>query len=500
MDGEADAPAAIEKRPADGEALSNAQPFDFHMASDDPRVTGLARFIYDNYIFEPNAPNFYALQGTLVCVLLNLYSAYLNDSTRYVRYSREPGRYTKSRYNSLPVTWAKLDRTIAALTGDIIEHHIGIPGFDGFDDGRQSRMRATPLLVKWMIRFLEFTPSVIQITGEETIIRRGKKDADGKAKDLPYLDTKHTKEMRKNLQTINSLLDKTWIDLYLTDAEFVALNQRLSKDKENPVDFRRKRLRRIFNNGDFKQGGRFYHGWWQEIPSEYRRFIHIGGKQTTEIDFTGMHFSIFYSEIGGTPPDDPYDLPGLDSTERGIVKKALNALINANTEQEAIKAIQRESQTKPLPKAYPKAKRLVDALKKKHAPIAHLFGTGAGLRAQFLDSQVAERVMLKLAKEDIPALPVHDSFIVQTQHAERLEAAMHEAFNEVTGGACKLKAEKQPPGIPAEDAETKKAYERSGKDPCKGYHSRMLQAIFGIAGLKKPKASPTKRRKLTKST
>jgi hypothetical protein len=152
-----------------------------------------------------------------------------------------------------------------------------------------------------------------------------------------------------------------------------------------------------------------------------------------------------------------------------------------------------------LPKAYPKARELVDALKKKHAPIANLFGTGAGLRAQYLDSQIAERVMLTLAQEGIAALPVHDSFIVQTRHAERLNAVMHEAFKHVTGGACKLKAEEHPPGVPAEDDETKEAYERSGKDPYKGYHSRLLQSIFGKFGLKTPRASPHKRRKPSKT-
>ena len=35
-----------------------------------------------------------------------------------------------------------------------------------------------------------------------------------------------------------------------------------------------------------------------------------------------------------------------------------------------------------------------------------------GNKLQFEDSQLAEKVMLHFAKQDIPVLPVHDSFII----------------------------------------------------------------------------------------
>ena len=44
-------------------------------------------------------------------------------------------------------------------------------------------------------------------------------------------------------------------------------NERLKRDSNRtPIDVTQKRLRRIFNNGSFQQGGRFYGGWWQNIP------------------------------------------------------------------------------------------------------------------------------------------------------------------------------------------------------------------------------------------
>ena len=45
-----------------------------------------------------------------------------------------------------------------------------------------------------------------------------------------------------------------------------------------PIDLTRRMLVRIFSNGRFDQGGRFYRGWWENVPSEYRRYITTDGK------------------------------------------------------------------------------------------------------------------------------------------------------------------------------------------------------------------------------
>ena len=46
-----------------------------------------------------------------------------------------------------------------------------------------------------------------------------------------------------------------------------------------------------------------------------------------------------------------------------------------------------------------------------------------GNRLQFQDSQLAEQVMLRFMKNDIPILPVHDSFItIRGLYSELVEA------------------------------------------------------------------------------
>ena len=70
--------------------------------------------------------------------------------------------------------------------------------------------------------------------------------------------------------------------------------------------------------------------------------------------------------------------------------------------------------------------------------------TDTGLHLQFLDSEIAERVMLELMPQGIVALPVHDSFLVRQDFLPQLTAAMLKAFEEVMGATAKLKAEELP--------------------------------------------------------
>jgi hypothetical protein len=75
---------------------------------------------------------------------------------------------------------------------------------------------------------------------------------------------------------------------------------------------------------------------------------------------------------------------------------------------------------------------LRDHIIKAHRPIADLFFNSVGNHLQFLDSNIAERLMLHFAGMDAPALPVHDSFILHHAYAEsgEVEEAMRKAFYE----------------------------------------------------------------------
>ena len=71
----------------------------------------------------------------------------------------------------------------------------------------------------------------------------------------------------------------------------------------------------------------------------------------------------------------------------------------------------------------------------KHHAIEDAFYSGQGLRLQYIDSQLAEQVMLHFANKGVPVLPVHDSFIVAAQHEQELVAVMKRVFAERFDGA-----------------------------------------------------------------
>lgn len=178
-------------------------------------------------------------------------------------------------------------------------------------------------------------------------------------------------------------------------------------------------LYRQFNNGSFDQGGRLYGGWWINTPKTLRPKITINGQSTVELDFSGCAIRMLYHERGMDYRGDPYwleDIAGYEA-EVGLlpghfregIKAMTQALINdqGGKEPEKIK----------LPDGLsfrPRFSRLQvrKMIEGKHAPIADAFGTMAGLRLQRLDSDLALDIVTELKNQDVLALPIHDSFLV----------------------------------------------------------------------------------------
>ena len=182
---------------------------------------------------------------------------------------------------------------------------------------------------------------------------------------------------------------------------------------------------RIFINNSFGEGGRFYRGWWQNVPSEYRPFITINSKSTQEHDYSqlnpNMIYSLYNHELGS---EDAYSRV-IGPKHRDVVKEAFNAMFQANT---SLESKPRGINIDEIGMTW---KELRQAILNAHKPIKDLFFTGLGNKLQFEDSIMAENVMLQFARMDYPALPVHDSFIMHHafgNHGE-LEEAMRRAFH-----------------------------------------------------------------------
>ena len=253
-------------------------------------------------------------------------------------------------------------------------------------------------------------------------------------------------EHRKNLQTINYFIRQNCITLDLSDKDLQNItfksddNNSKNKEKEKSINFHSIQLSRIFARGSIEKGGRFYRGWWQNIPSNHRPHIRINGHKTIEVDFSGIGIRILYSYVGlELTKEDPYDIgfddwQGLKDKKRKTIKKAFNALIN---DEDKVYRLNKENQ-ETLGVSHDE---FINMVERTHPDIIGLFQSESGLKAQFDDSRIAERVMLMLANEGILALPIHDSFIVRAGYISYLNQAMKQAFKEITGQSITVNAE-----------------------------------------------------------
>ena len=311
-------------------------------------------------------------------------------------------------------------------------------------DGYLDRATGTGSLTKYiardglleMLNGLEGHPAieVKPDVDRETIILRD--TIDGKRTQVKYEETPKTEEYRANLLTINRCFSKHWPDLKIKDTEIAALQDRLNRDDDKlPIDLSKRTLDRIFSNGSFKEGGRFYRVWWQNVPSKYRKYITLDAKQTVEYDFSQLNpHMLYYAYNFKLGSEDAYDRV-LDGEHRGVVKQAFNAMLQADT----------ELLTKPsginmdgLDMSW---RELRERVLDSHKTIQHLFFKGTGNKLQFEDSRIAESVMLHFAAMDAPALPVHDSFIMHHGYGGELEEAMRRAFYDRFGGDIPIKEE-----------------------------------------------------------
>ncbi len=85
--------------------------------------------------------------------------------------------------------------------------------------------------------------------------------------------------------------------------------------------------------------------------------------------------------------------------------------------------------------------KLYAALNKKHAAISHYFYSGIGLKLQYIDSKIAEDVMMHFLKRGEVCLPVHDSFIVRQGLESELEKVMRISFKKHLKGIAKVDKE-----------------------------------------------------------
>lgn len=252
-------------------------------------------------------------------------------------------------------------------------------------------------------------------------------------------ETKAHKAIRSRVKRLNEYLKQHWIDLKLTPEQWDEMS-RGWKDKNgdyHTLNLTKRSLYRVFHDDKLKTGGRFYGGWWQEIPSKFRQNIIVDGKETIECDFSGLHPSILYAKEKHPIPVDPYG-PIAGSKHRDIIKRCFNAMLNS------------KSRTTQAPKEIdvrPTGMRwseIVGKIEQVHAPIKHHFFTSAGMWLMREDSELAEAIMFEYFEVPLQfCLPIHDSFLVHWSSETDLSERMKEAFKKKYGVEPKIKVTKR---------------------------------------------------------
>jgi hypothetical protein len=242
-------------------------------------------------------------------------------------------------------------------------------------------------------------------------------------------------------------MDEADITLDISKEEQAELNEKLIDDwnpYKQAVDFSKKRLHRVFLDRSLDRGGRFYGAWYQNIYKEYRDLILINGMPTAEFDYSALHPNLLYSIKKVTPPEeDLYELDGYSDDIRKFLKAFFLRIINANSREGAKGSIREAAFFKgkvKIPKELGNLgdkylDPLIDKFAEKHRPIADYFFSGKGTYLQWIDSQMAEAIMVHFAKKGQPCLPMHDSFIIDQRFSDELG----EAMDGMTIGDWKLK-------------------------------------------------------------
>ncbi|TPQ31823.1 hypothetical protein [Cupriavidus pinatubonensis] len=256
--------------------------------------------------------------------------------------------------------------------------------------------------------------------GEEIIIlKASKEDYFDTGKRIQYEDTLQTMAFREELQRINDGLERAKID-FLSPSWM---------NGQVEIDVSDRRLRRVFNNGSFEQGGRLFGGFWQALPRGLRKHgILIDDTDIVTLDYGQMAPLILYGRAGIKPHfDDAYAVPGLEPYRDGV-KKLMNAMI-----QSYRPLVRRPQGTKTLLPKNLRLEQMLELITDFHKPIASFFGVGKGLNVFYQESQILVSVLTRLTEHGITALPIHDAVIVSEDRQEKAKAVMLAVFKEVTG-------------------------------------------------------------------
>jgi len=275
---------------------------------------------------------------------------------------------------------------------------------------------------------------------------------------IRYLPLGRIRRMRDNLNEYNYLLSQTRVIIPYTDTpdhhnlliiSHFATNYSIDKELSDFTFYRvlNTYLYRVFNNRDFKQGGRFYGAEYQGYKGEKRKLILIIESPTVECDYNAIHLRMCYHLLGKEYQDDPYTIVTGKDELREPTKKLMNMMVCVNSNNSAIGAFRKwlngeEGMRDTLDRNDLDEGKLIQKIFDTHKTISKFFNSGKGVELQYRDSCVAEAVLMHFTKQGIACLCVHDSFIVEENYRDELGDIKKDEYKKLIGYKCKIKFNK----------------------------------------------------------
>ena len=436
----------------------HSKPLDVHRWSEHPEINKLVDELWLQVVEHAlggrsNNKGKSDPKRQLKVLLLDLYVAWQDDPALCIGVNRNSNAYkVDTRYNALHIS-----RKIVALIDVLVEANYldYLHGsHDRVNNGRFSRTSRIRPSLKLQDKFSELGVSVSGIAHnykQETVILTDyETDAEGnytksngkkKRRFIEYDDTVFTKDIRRDLEAYNEILQQAYIDIAILEEPFIVRTKMDGSTQRIKIDQSKKFVRRIFSRGDWNCNGRFYGGFWQQVGSEYRKHIFINDNPTVEVDYKGLHVAILSAEKGVVYSGDRYDLGStvcarLDKQQqRSAVKLLVLAAINAKDRKSAFAAFRQAQPTGSVEKTLDNEELefLLDTFLQQHPYLKDGICSDQGIRLMNIDSHITNLIITEFVRRQKPILSVHDSYIVGTKDVEHLRDCMKEASIHVVG-------------------------------------------------------------------
>ena len=190
----------------------------------------------------------------------------------------------------------------------------------------------------------------------------------------------------------------------------------------------------------------------QNLSKTERQLIEIDGEPVIELDYCGHNLRILYHILGFEPPAlrdiyrpelvFPIESGGARAAAaRNLVKIATNICLNTASLNAAVRGVRGLLYGNPdslicraiLKSENATPRSLVDRISEVHPDVAARFFTEIGAKLQTIDGEILRRILRNFAREDRPALGIHDSIVCKLSDFEFAIVQMMRQYYEVLG-------------------------------------------------------------------